>query len=290
MTKLKLTDVSKHFWRKPVLNKISFEIETGKIYGLLGRNGTGKSTLLNLISNRNFPSNGEITLDGQNINNNSVALNQIYLMSEADNYPKQTKVENLFKLVAASYDDFDQEGAYRMAQRFNLNPKEKLTNLSTGMRTIAKLITALNVQAQFIFLDEPTLGLDAAHRETFYTELLTSFEASEKAIVISTHLISEVQNLLQHVFIIDQQQLVLNQDVEELLAQSYAISGPAAEVNQYLKGLDVAYSTEVPGLKTSYLTTGLDDDRIIPDLVKIEHLDLQQAFIALTQKEASLHD
>ncbi|WP_251545916.1 ATP-binding cassette domain-containing protein [Limosilactobacillus caecicola] len=282
MTTLKINQLTKRFGRHTILENLSFQLEPQHIYGLLGRNGAGKSTLLNIINNRNFQTDGEITLAGDSINNTPTALQRMYLMSEANMYPKRTRVSDMFKMAATGYRDFDLALAHRLTSEFEVDERAQLNNLSTGLTTIAKLITALCVDVDFVFLDEPTLGLDANHRELFYRELLKTYEDRPRTFILSTHLISEVQPLIDHVFILHHQHLIKDEAVDELLANAWAISGPAALVDQYCAGLTILDQQTISNIKTVYVVQPLDEQRIIPDQVKIEHIDLQRAFMVLT--------
>lgn len=285
MAKLKINQLTKRFGRHTILDHLDFTIEANKIYGLLGRNGAGKSTLLNIINNRNFPTDGEVLLDDASINNNSAALQQLYLMSETNTYPKRTRVSDMFRLADDGYGHFNFTLAHRLTKAFGVQEKAHLSNLSTGLTTIAKLITALCVNADFIFLDEPTLGLDAGHRELFYRELMKTYEERPRTFVLSTHLISEVQPLVEHVWILDDHQFICNENVDDLLANAYAISGPAELVDEYTTELKVLDHQTISNIKTVYVVQPLDETKVIPDRVKIEHIDLQKAFMALTNGE-----
>lgn len=170
MNKLTIQHVKKRFGRKQILNDVSFELAPAKIYGLLGRNGAGKSTLLNIMTNRIFANQGQVLLGQTPVADNQAALSELYLMSEVDLLMKHTKVKDTFAMAEDAYGQFDFANATRMLNAFGISEKDTLAKLSTGLRTAAKLTVALNVNANYIFLDEPTLGLDANHRELFYQE------------------------------------------------------------------------------------------------------------------------
>lgn len=282
MTTIKINQLSKCFGHHVILDDLNFQLTTPRIYGLLGRNGAGKSTLLNIINNRNFPTSGEVLMDNHAINNNAASLQKMYLMSETNMYPKRTKIHDMFKYANEGYGQFDFATAHRLTKEFGIDENASLSNLSTGLTTIAKLIVALCVPAEFIFLDEPTLGLDANHRELFYRELLKTYEDRPRTFVLSTHLISEIQPLVEHVFIIDQHHLIKDSNVDELLANAYAISGPAKLVDDYTTGLTVLDQQIIGNIKTAYVVQPLDEQKVIPDQVKIDRLDLQRTFMALT--------
>lgn len=282
MTTLKINQLSKSFGMHIILDHISLQMTDHQIYGLLGRNGAGKSTLLNIISNRNFPSAGEVLLNNKSVNNNPVALQNIFLMSESNMYPKRTRVIDMFTMADEGYGHFHFAMAHRLTKAFGVDEKSRLSNLSTGLTTIAKLITALCVNANFIFLDEPTLGLDASHRELFYRELMKTYEERPRTFVLSTHLISEIQSLVEHVWIIDDHQLIEDADVDDLLSNAYAISGPADQVDDFAQHLHVLDEQSIGQMKMVYVVEPLNHIQPAPSQIRIDHLDLQKTFMALT--------
>lgn len=283
--------VKQAFHSQVVLDELNLTIEPNTIYGLLGRNGAGKSTLLNIISNRIFADSGTVTMDDESMRDNDRTLGRLYLMSEVNLYSDRARVKQLFKMTAYLYGSFDFAYAEKLAQTFGLDLNTRFGKLSTGYRTIFKLIVALCVPADYIFLDEPVLGLDANHREIFYQELIETYSEHPRTFVISTHLIDEIANIVEHVFVLDQHQIVIDGDVSDILAQSYAVTGPQADVVAYTNGLNVIGQDALGGITAHYVYGGLDDNRPIPDTVKIEHLDLQKLFINLTntKEEAATH-
>lgn len=281
MEQLKISHLSKKFGRRVILDDVSFTLEPAKIYGLLGRNGAGKSTLLNLISNRIFPTSGSIKLGDQEVNTDQT-LDKIFLIGEDNLYYKQVKINQMFDLADGAYGNFDYQNAEQMLKQFELDGNQKFAKLSTGQKTAAKISLALNVDADYIFLDEPVLGLDANHREIFYQELIKSYQKRPRTIVLSTHLIDEIQQLVEHVILIDRHRILEDADVQDLLDRAYDISGPAKLVDQYTEGLNVLSTTDLGNIRTAHVFDQLPEDRILPDQVQIGHYDLQHLFIYLT--------
>lgn len=281
MEQLKISHLSKKFGRRVILDDVSFTLEPAKIYGLLGRNGAGKSTLLNLISNRIFPTSGSIKLGDQEVNTDQT-LDKIFLIGEDNLYYKQVKINQMFDLADGAYGNFDYQNAEQILKQFELDGNQKFAKLSTGQKTAAKISLALNVDADYIFLDEPVLGLDANHREIFYQELIKSYQKRPRTIVLSTHLIDEIQQLVEHVILIDRHRVLEDADVQDLLDRAYDISGPAKLVDQYTEGLNVLSTTDLGNVRTAHVFDQLPEDRILPDQVQIGHYDLQHLFIYLT--------
>ncbi|MFC6182333.1 ATP-binding cassette domain-containing protein [Lactiplantibacillus daowaiensis] len=286
---IQIQAVNQSFHGQTILDNINLTIEPQKIYGLLGRNGAGKSTLLNIISNRIFATSGTVTLDEDSLVDNDHTLGRLYLMSEVNLYNERTKLTKLLDVTTRFYGDFDRDYATQLAAKFELDLNARFGKLSTGYRTIFKLIVALCVPADYIFLDEPVLGLDANHRELFYQELIETYSERPRTFVISTHLIEEIANLIEHVFVLDQHQITVNGSVPDILDRSYAITGPDADVRQYTTGLNIIGQDQLGGITAHYVYGALEDDRPIPDTVKIEHLDLQKLFVNLTNHQEVAH-
>ncbi|WP_281165709.1 ABC transporter ATP-binding protein [Liquorilactobacillus sicerae] len=288
MTGIQIKQVTKNYGKKKILKPIDCELQPGKIYGLLGRNGAGKSTLLSLLANRIFPTSGEILVDDQNAIDNAQALGKIYLMSEKDLYPASQSLEQLMRGTELLYGKFNFQLAYDLAGEFELNLQQKFGKLSTGYRSIFKLITALATPVQYLLLDEPTLGLDANHRDLVYQAIMDDYLKHHRTVVIATHLIDEVANLMEHVLIIDHGDLVLNGETEDILANAHLIVGPAKDVAKYTDGFNII-GQETLGRITGYYVYGpLDDQRILPDTVSIEQTNLQKLFVYLTNNQGGI--
>ena len=284
--------VQQAFRGQTVLDNLNLTIKPNTIYGLLGRNGAGKSTLLNIISNRIFADSGTVTMDNESMCDNDRTLGKVYLMSEVNLYSERSRGKQLFKTTALLYGDFNDTYAKKLAQTFGLDLNARFGKLSTGYRTIFKLIIALCVPAEYIFLDEPVLGLDANHREIFYQELIETYSDHPRTFVISTHLIEEITNLIEHVFVLDHHHhIIVDGDVTDILGQSYAVTGPQTDVSTYTDGLNIIGKDHLGGITAHYVYGPLDNDRPIPDTVTVEHLDLQKLFVNLTntKEEAAAH-
>lgn len=275
--------VTKRFREVTALDNVTLTFEPGKIYGLLGRNGAGKSTLLSLITNRKFPDEGEILVDGQPVQENDQALQQLYLMSEQNYYPEGRTLRKLFFWSQEFYPQFDLQEAERLAEAFELDTNKKFGGLSTGYASIFKIIVALSCGAPYVLLDEPVLGLDANHRDLFYRLLLESYERQPRTFVLSTHLIEEAAGLIEEVAILKQGKLIIRQPTETLLASSHAISGPAALVDAYTADLETLGTESLAGYKTAYLlaTAPLPP---LPEGLESRRMDLQKLFIQLTDR------
>lgn len=287
MSGIEIQQISKSFGNVVALDKINLKLETGKIYGLLGRNGAGKSTLLNIISNRMFAEEGEVFVDGEPTMENDKALTKIYYMSEGNCYPENYTVQDVFNAANLLYGEFDFDYAKILCKRFDLNPKKKIKGLSTGYCSIYKIITGLCLPVAYLFLDEPVLGLDANHRELFYQLVIEDFSRYERTIVISTHLIEEVSGLIEEVIIINKGKVIRQETCEELLNSGYTVTGKGNEIEAFIKGKTVLSETALGGLR-SVCILGKLDRKEVPDSLEITKLDLQKLFVNLTRDKEEI--
>lgn len=289
MTELTTEHLIKQFGNRVVLDDINLTLKPNTIYGLLGRNGAGKSTLLSILANQISASSGTINWDKTPLTGRDHPLQAIYLMSEQNLFNKENRLKKIMKDTALLQGAFNQTLADKMLADFELNPKQKLNQLSTGYRTIFKTIVALCVPADYVFLDEPILGLDANHRVLLYRYILEAYENRPRTFILSTHIIEEIANLIEHVLILDQSRIIIDDDLETVLDHSYQISGPKEDVLAYCQELPILASEQIGTLYTNYLYTELPADRVIPDRVSIKHIDLQTIFIKLTEKGREQH-
>lgn len=279
--KLSCHNLTRKFGDTTALNGVNLCLDEPKIYGLLGRNGAGKTTLLRLITNYIQPTEGTITLDEQNVWENEKAQHQIFLVTETS-YFAEMNANNLIQLMSEIYPSFDKQQCLDYAKRFELDLNKKYTALSTGYKSVLRAVLSLSVHTPFLFLDEPTLGMDAFHRELFYKLLIESYSESPSCILLSTHLISEVEGLLENVIILDHGKVLIDESSEQLLAQGYCVSGRISDVDDYCSGKNVIGSSVVGGLKT---TAVLGEREQVPDTLDVTGLSLQQLFVQLVGSE-----
>lgn len=279
--KLSCHNLTRKFGDTTALNGVNLCLDEPKIYGLLGRNGAGKTTLLRLITNYIQPTDGSITLDEQNVWENEKAQHQIFLVTETS-YFAEMNANSLIQLMSEIYPSFDKEQFLSYAKRFELDLNKKYIALSTGYKSVLRAVLSLSVHTPFLFLDEPTLGMDAFHRELFYKLLIESYSESPSCILLSTHLISEVEGLLENVIILDHGKVLIDESSEQLLAQGYCVSGRISDVDDYCSGKNVIGSSVVGGLKT---TAVLGEREQVPDTLEVTGLSLQQLFVQLVGSE-----
>lgn len=177
----------------PVLSNFNLEIPAGRIVGLLGPNGCGKSTLIKLIAGLLQPNSGEIRVGNHPVDEKSKAL--ISYLPERTYFSSGMKVSELVKYFAEFYEDFDSERAYKLLSDLDINPKANLKTLSKGTKEKVQLILVMSRNAKLYLLDEPIAGVDPAAREYILSTIVSNYNP-EASIIITTHLITDVEQVL----------------------------------------------------------------------------------------------
>lgn len=278
MQGIQIKNITKKYNGLTALDNVSFSFEFGKIYGFLGRNGAGKSTLINVIANRIFADEGKVLVDDVPARENMKVQEKIFCMSETDLYDKDLKIKEHFKWINRFYDSFNIDKALEISEKFNLDTDKRFKALSKGYQSIFKLTVALSLNVPYVIFDEPVLGLDANHRELFYDLLLKDYEDGERTIIIATHLIEEVANIIEEVVLIDKGKILLQESVERLLETGYSISGITKEVDDYCTDKNVIGCDELGSLKIAYV---LGEKTPLPENsnLQISAMNLQKLFV-----------
>lgn len=277
---LTIRNISKKYRQQIALHNISCDIKPETIYGLLGRNGAGKSTLLNIIAHRINANAGEVCIDGDNVWTMQFARQQLFLTSEDTWFDPNMKVHKIMSAYYDFYDEFDMDFCHDLLRVFEVNTRKRFQSLSTGYRSIVKLIIALCMPMPYIFLDEPVLGLDANHRLLFNKKLLEAYERRPRSFVISTHMIEEIAYLLEEVIIVDKGEVLQQSSLETLLQSGHVVSGQANLVDEFIQNLNILNTEYLGTLKQVSVVGDLPD--VIPPGISVTPLTLQTYFVHLT--------
>lgn len=290
MSTIEVNKLSKYYGDVCALRDISLRLEENKIYGLLGRNGAGKTTLLELITNRRFPTSGEVTIDGKSVRENDDAIGRIFCMTEQNLYPEGMTIARLFRWTAEFYPTFNTDYALELAKKFELPLRKKMKSLSTGYTSIAKLIVTLASGAPILIFDEPVLGLDAHHRDLFYRELLSGYMEQPRTVILSTHIIEEISDLLERVIILRDHEIAVDDSVENLLRSGYSVSGAEEAVHAFIRGRRCLNIDRMASFASAALLGTLSEEdrsRAAELGLELGALELQKLFIYLTNEEAA---
>ena len=213
MELLEIKNLYKNYGEKQVLNNITLTVPRGKIIGLLGKNGTGKTTLIKLINGLLTPTEGEIIFEGEKIGPQS-KLNIAYL-PERTYLDKSMTINETLKFFKEFYSNFDIDKAKDLLKKLDLDENQKIIKMSKGMQEKVQLVLVMSRKADLYILDEPLGGVDPATRDYILDTILTNFNAGA-SIIISTHLISDIERILDEVIFIDKGEIKLISDADEL--------------------------------------------------------------------------
>ena len=195
------------------LNNLNLSLERGQIIGLLGPNGSGKTTFIKLINDLLTPTSGQILIDGKLPGVDTKAM--ISYLPERTHLDQTMKIKDLIKYFADFYEDFRAERAFTMLKDLNIDQNARLKNLSKGTKEKVQLILVMSRDAKLYILDEPIGGVDPAARDYILHTILNNYN-EEATILLSTHLIHDIESILDQVIFIRQGQLVLNASVDEV--------------------------------------------------------------------------
>lgn len=238
---VELDRLTKSYGDVKAVNNVSFSMEAEKIYGLLGRNGAGKTTIMHMITAQMFATSGALRVFGEHPYENNGVLSQICFIKESQKYPDVYRIIDVLKTSATLFPNWDNDYALSLAEEFRLPLKRRMKKLSRGMLSSVGIIVGLASRAPLTIFDEPYLGLDAVARSLFYDRLIEDYALHPRTVILSTHLIDEVSRLLEHVIVIDNGTLIINEDAEDLRGRAFSLAGPKAAVDSFTAGKEVIH-------------------------------------------------
>jgi ABC-2 type transport system ATP-binding protein len=213
---IEIQNVSFHFKKnEPIFQNLSLMLHEGGIYGILGKNGVGKSTLLRMMAGLLFPENGSVFANGQETKHRNVSfLQELYLLPEEFDTPA-ISIANYVKSYAPFYPHFNYEQYQSYIAEFQLDTTAQFSSLSLGQKKKAFISFALATNTKLLLMDEPTNGLDIPSKSQF-RKIIASVATDDKIIVISTHQIRDLQSLIDPIIILDKNGVVFNASMQEI--------------------------------------------------------------------------
>jgi ABC-2 type transport system ATP-binding protein len=245
---VEVSGLTKRFGSFTAVNDVSFSVEEHGIYGLLGRNGAGKTTLMQLLTGQEFATSGSIRVFGENPVENAGVLERTSFIKESQKYPEDFKVKHVFKSAPWFFANWDAQFAERLITEFRVPVDRRVKKLSRGQLSAVGIIVGLASRAPLTFFDEPYLGLDAVARQLFYDRLLEDYAEHPRTVILSTHLIDEVSNLLEHVLVIDEGRIIIDSPADTLRGSVTNVVGPAAAVEKFVAKREVLHRDGIGGL------------------------------------------
>ena len=283
---VEIDDLRLTFGDVHALDGLSLSLEPDKIYGLLGRNGSGKSSLMSVMAAFQRATSGSVLVDGSDPYENADVTERVCLIRESGDISANT-VKGALKFASHMRPDWDAEFADHLVERFQLPRKRLVSRLSRGMKSALGCVLGLASRAPLSMFDESYLGMDAPARYVFAEEVLRDYVEHPRTFVISTHLIEEFERLFEEVLIIDRGRLLIHDTVDGLRARGASITGPAELVDRFALGLEVLGEQRLGGTKqvTVYAHNGDDLDRKAKAAgLELGTLPIQDLFVHLTTR------
>ena len=222
---IRIRNLNKSFGKKHVLRDITVDFAPGRVHGLLGANGVGKTTLMSVILDHKFRSSGEVLIDGEDPRENARLLERTCFIHEDQKFHDDDTPASLLRILPTFYPAWDTELAERLASRFKLPMSTRTTKLSRGQRSALAIVISLAARAPYTFMDEPYLGLDPGHRALFYEEFARALAEHPRTVILSTHLIDEVSDLLENVVMIEDGRVTVDADIDDAMDRAFVLRG-----------------------------------------------------------------
>lgn len=209
----KCENLTMKYGKRQVLNNVSFQLERGKIIGLLGPNGSGKTTLIKLSNGLLTPKKGNIIIDGHKVGLETKKM--VSYLPERSYLDNSLKIYQIVDLFQDFYEDFDVNKAYNMLKDLKINPEDRLKSMSKGTKEKVQLILVMSREAKLYMLDEPIGGVDPAARDYILRTIISNYN-QDASVIISTHLISDIEQVLDDVVFIKEGEVMLHKPVDEI--------------------------------------------------------------------------
>ncbi|MDN5699764.1 MAG: ABC transporter ATP-binding protein [Kocuria sp.] len=280
---IQIRNLNKSFGKKHVLKDITVDFAPNRVHGLLGANGVGKTTLMAVILNHKFRSSGEVLIDGEDPRENAKVLERTCFIHEDQKFHDDDTPTSLLRILPRFYPEWDAALAERLASRFRLPMGTRTVKLSRGQRSALAIVIGLASRAPYTFMDEPYLGLDPAHRSLFYEEFAREIAEHPRTVILSTHLIDEVSDLLENVVMLEDGQVTLNADIDHARDSAFVLRGLEPVVRELVGERQVFREHRLGNiLSVTVDGSATDDDhrRAAQSNVSVEPVTLQELVAA----------
>lgn len=238
---IQVKNLTKRYADVTALDSVDFDVEANTIYGVLGRNGAGKTTALSIIAAQNTATSGTVSVFGEDPYENVAVVSRMCFVRESQRYPDDATPRYAFKAAALFYPQWNQELAEQLIADFRLPMKTRIKKLSRGQLSAVGVIIGLASRAEITVFDEPYLGLDAVARQIFYDRLLADYVEHPRTVLLSSHLIDEIADLVERVLVIDEGRVIMDQTTEEARSQASTLVGDAAAIADVIGSREVIH-------------------------------------------------
>ncbi|MED0936328.1 ABC transporter ATP-binding protein [Bacillus mobilis] len=278
---LEIKNLSKSFGSKVVLKDVTFNVPSGAIVGFIGDNGAGKSTTFKTVLELISKDSGTVKIFGEeNINKDAKNKGKIGVVFDAMNLPAHLTIKQLNKVFENMFESWDRENFYRLVHSFSLPTNEKVGRFSRGMSMKLSIAVALSHNAKLLILDEATGGLDPSSREEVLEELKSFVNTSNGGILLSSHIMSDVEKIASHLIVIKDGEILLNEEKDKVL-DNYAIVD-VDEEQLTLINKDIVVVKRNNG---SYFNVLVSEVHKLPSGIAHRTISIEEISVLLTRSE-----
>ncbi|WP_026688905.1 ABC transporter ATP-binding protein [Alteribacter aurantiacus] len=278
---LEVKNISKSFGDKAVLKDISFNVPAGSIVGFIGDNGAGKSTTFKSVLGLTSTDNGSVKILGkEDPSKHSRMKEEIGVVFDAMNLPSQLTIKQLGNVLKKMYDSWDTDNFNRLVEAFSLPLDKKVITFSRGMSMKLSVAIALSHDAKLLLLDEATGGLDPSSRSELLSELERFVREKNGGILLSSHIMSDVEKIASHLVFIKQGEIILNDEIEEVF-EKYGLADVTAH---QLSLIDEEWIVAKKDQDSHYRVLVSDKEKL-PTVVKSKRISMEELTIFLTRSE-----
>ncbi|HOA86316.1 MAG: ABC transporter ATP-binding protein [Microbacteriaceae bacterium] len=286
---IEVNSLTKRYRDVRAVDDVSFTIEKDSITGLLGRNGAGKTTLMSIVTAQAFATSGDVRVFGEHSYENARVLSRMCFVRESQRYPDDATAIHAFRTARMFFPNWDDALAESLIGAFQLPTRPRIKKLSRGQLSAVGVIIGLASRAEITFFDEPYLGLDAVARQIFYDRLIEDYAEHPRTIILSSHLIDEVSNLIERVLVIDSGKIIMHEDADALRDRAVTIVGDSAAVDAFVGGREVIHRERLGRVASATVLGALspaERQQLAAAGLDTAPVSLQQLIVRLTQHAA----
>lgn len=286
---IEVSNLTKRYRDAVAVDDVSFRVEKDTITGLLGRNGAGKTTVMSILTAQNIATAGSVRIFGEEPYENARVLSRMCFVRESQKYPDDAQPRHAFGSARLFFPHWDQNLAERLIEEFQLPTTRAIKKLSRGQLSAVGIIIGLASRAEITFFDEPYLGLDAVARQIFYDRLREDYTDHPRTVILSSHLIDEVANLLEKVVVLDRGRIVMDEETDAVRDRAVTLVGDVGVVDAFCADREVLHR-EGLGRVASVTVAGplpqVDRRALTASRVEIVPVSLQELVVRTTRHAA----
>ena len=280
--------LTKTFKDVTAVDDLTVQVEKNSITGLLGRNGSGKTTTMSILTAQDFPTTGTVRVFGEDPLENARVLSRLCFVRESQKYPDDFTAGHALRAAAMFFPRWDEAFARTLVADLRLPLTTRIKKLSRGQLSAVGVVIGLASRAEITFFDEPYLGLDAVARSLFYERLLQDYADHPRTIILSSHLIYEISDLIEDVLLIDEGRLLLHESTDALRGRAVTLTGDAEAVTHVIGTREILHRESlgrVASVTVMGTLTAAEADEA--HRLGLEHspVPLQQLIVRLSQRD-----